>query len=186
MLLIITYSRIVFWLILSVTWEKDVSMFMRHVATEARIQAGELHCYLCSFFFSSILSIFLTVTKHSNNFRQRLLRLSELSPQRRLSNLSMRSWRRHKLNWINSNKIAAFSPHLLCLLHVCLPFFKDCLSRTFILCSALSKPMSMLMMSKPDADLFFWWTPRKSAHSVWRDRQRENTLLINMKCFLNT
>lgn len=32
--------------------------------------------------------------------------------------------------------------------------------------SALSKPISILMMSKPDVDLFFWWTPRISAHSV--------------------
>lgn len=44
---------------------------------------------------------------------------------------------------------------------------------TFILCSALSNPISMLMMSKPDADLFFWWTPRKSAQRVWEQKQRE-------------
>lgn len=49
-----------------------------------------------------------------------------------------------------------------------------CRRRTFILCSALSKPMSMLMMSKPDADLFFWWTPRKSAQRVWGKRQSKS------------
>lgn len=34
----------------------------------------------------------LTVTKHSSSLRQRLLRLSEPSPHRRLSSLSIRSW----------------------------------------------------------------------------------------------
>lgn len=39
---------------------------------------------------------YLTVTRHSSSLRHRLLRLSEPSPQRRLSSLSIRSCRRHK------------------------------------------------------------------------------------------
>lgn len=47
---------------------------------------------------------------------------------------------------------------------------------TFMHNSALSKPISMLIMSNPEVDLFFWWTPRMSAHKVCRD-QRKNSFV---------
>lgn len=43
-------------------------------------------------------------------------------------------------------------------------------SLTFIQSSALSKPTSMLMMSNPEVDLFFWWTPRINAHKVCKGK----------------
>ena len=50
---------------------------------------------------------------------------------------------------------------------------------TFMRSSALSNPISMLMISKPVADLFFWCTPLNKAQRVYRgtheteDKQRQ-------------
>lgn len=175
MLLIITYSRMVFWLILSVTCKQFFFVYI-----------------FVMFFVPCITNItvmlkryfrfwFLTVTRHSSSLRQRLFRLSDPSPHKRLSSLSIKSCRRQ-------NKRHFLNQHLL--MHLwfisCTPFFYShgTSSHTFILCSALSNPMSMLMMSKPDADLFFWWTPRKSAQRVWeKQRKTEVTKCMNnVKC----
>lgn len=45
---------------------------------------------------------------------------------------------------------------------------------TFMHSSALSKPISMLIMSNPEVDLFFWWTPRMSAHKVCRHKRKNS------------
>lgn len=48
-----------------------------------------------------------------------------------------------------------------------------CQGLTFIHSSALSKPTSMLMMSNPEVDLFFWWTPRINAHKVCKEEKQK-------------
>lgn len=56
----------------------------------------------CSMINLAVLML-LTVTRHSSSLRQRLFRLSEPSPQRRLSSLSIRSYRKniqHEWTWI--------------------------------------------------------------------------------------
>lgn len=159
MLLIITYSSIVFWLMLSVTCWHIFSTYLFTFRMFFQNSTRSIpQCW--SQYNESFRMFCLTVTRHSSSLRQRLFRLSEPPPHRRLSSLSIKSCRSYK-TWSEWTPIIPFTP--LFPLGV---FFAP---RTFILCSALSKPMSMLMMSKPEADLFFWWTPRKSAQSVWRE-----------------
>lgn len=171
MLLIITYSSMVFWLILSVTcrWKCFIS--------STNITQSGSNLWLKLLFF---VCLFLTVTKQSSNLRQRLLRLSELSPQRRLSRLSIRSCRSHKQKvytiFIYNMRASSLFYPFYTPIYFNASYFLTHFRLTFILCSALSKPMSMLMMSKPDADLFLWCTPRKSAHRVWGEGQRAQTL----------
>lgn len=88
MLLIITYSSMVFWLMLSVTCGHIFHIFvMSLTAQQAFPKAHRIR----------INTRFLTVTRQSSSLRQRLFRLSEPSPQRRLSSLSIRSCR-HNMN----------------------------------------------------------------------------------------
>lgn len=82
MLLIITYSRIVFWLILSVTCKQN--LFLQVSKHHIIIGVHAVHMF------------YLTVTRHSSSLRHRLLRLSEPSPQSKLSSLSIRSCMKHK------------------------------------------------------------------------------------------
>lgn len=179
MLLIITYSSMVFWLILSVTCKQiclNLCLFFNH----SRNSVTKTYFRLLLFFFVCVLC--LTVTRHSSSLRQRLFRLSDPSPQTRPSSLSIKSCTNTN-TWNDAN-----APLYSFIIYTYLLLLSSTLRQgisphTFILCSALSKPMSMLMMSKPDADLFFWWTPRKSAQRVW-ERSTEVTKRVMMMWYL--
>lgn len=101
MLLIITYSSMVFWLILSVTCKHINS----HICDVYNKHHNIIHLAVFNMFC-------LTVTRHSSNLRQRLFRLSEPSPQRRLSSLSIRSCTGQNKTWMNKSFISLFSSPL--------------------------------------------------------------------------
>lgn len=157
MLLIITYSSMVFWLILSVTCNRCCYIFVHILKNFPNFVT------LKRYF---ILLLFHCAPSHRHQTQQQfetktLQTLRPISTKEAVQSLHQILCKRHKCEkWCERQLLLLSST------------FKQGISRhTFILCSALSNPMSMLMMSKPDADLFFWWTPRKSAQRVWEEEQ---------------
>lgn len=95
MLLIITYSSIVFWLMLSVTCWHIFSTYLFTFRMFFQNSTRSIpQCW--SQYNESFRMFCLTVTRHSSSLRQRLFRLSEPPPHRRLSSLSIKSCRSYK------------------------------------------------------------------------------------------
>lgn len=175
MLLIITYSSIVFWLILSVTCKHIFFHKCDVFNSTTSISQSLSHCNSSCFLVCSVSPSQDTTAVWDKDFSDSLSRLHKegcpVSPSGPAEDTN--AWMT-MITWMNANHF----------FHRFLPRERNC-SHTFILCSALSNPISMLMMSKPDADLFFWWTPRKSAQRVWGERQRSTGIakrVNNVKC----